>query len=124
MYAGDVNSLKASPDVIAQKELTERAAFGQLEDELGSLWPDLINLLKCYEELQDPEARFVKCLDKCDPSFTHYTNGGQALMNMGLINYDEFKELCERVRVRMVKYAYEFPEELIARVARTAYTPV
>jgi 5'-deoxynucleotidase YfbR-like HD superfamily hydrolase len=130
VYAGDVNSLKADSDVIAQKELTEKAAFGRLEGELGDTWPDLINLLKRYEELEDAEARFVKCLDKCDPSFTHHANGGQALMNMGLIDHGEFKELCERVRIRMAKYAYEFPdvmalrEELITRVARTAYTPV
>lgn len=130
VYAGDVNSLKASPDAIAQKALTEKAAFGRLEHELGEVWPDLIDRLRRYEELEDPEARFVKCFDKCDPSFTHHANGGQALMNMGLIDYGEFKELCERVRVRMAEYAYEFPdvmalrEELIARVARTAYTPV
>jgi 5'-deoxynucleotidase YfbR-like HD superfamily hydrolase len=130
VYAGDVNSLKASPDAIAQKALAEKAAFGRLEHELGEVWPDLIDRLRRYEELEDPEARFVKCFDKCDPSFTHHANGGQALMNMGLIDYGEFKELCERVRVRMAEYAYEFPdvmalrEELIARVARTAYTPV
>ena len=130
VYAGDVNSLKASPDAIAQKALTEKVAFGRLEHELGEVWPDLIDRLRRYEELEDPEARFVKCFDKCDPSFTHHANGGQALMNMGLIDYGEFKELCERVRVRMAEYAYEFPdvmalrEELIARVARTAYTPV
>lgn len=130
VYAGDVNSLKASPDAIAQKALTEKAAFDRLERELGDVWPDLIDRLRRYEELEDPEARFVKCFDKCDPSFTHHANGGQALMNMGLIDYGEFKELCERVGVRMAEYAYEFPdvmalrEELITRVARTAYTPV
>lgn len=85
VYAGDVNSLKASPDAIAQKALTEKAAFGRLEHELGEVWPDLIDRLRRYEELEDPEARFVKCFDKCDPSFTHHANGGQALMNMGLI---------------------------------------
>lgn len=130
VYAGDVNSLKATSDAIAKKAQTEKAAFEQLEHELGDLWPDLIGLLKRYEELEDSEARFVKCLDKCDPSFTHYANGGRALMNMGLIDYDEFTELCERVRVRMMTYAHEFPdvmelrEELISRVAQTAYTPV
>ena len=130
VYAGDVNSLKASPDAIAQKALTEKAAFGRLEHELGEVWPDLIDRLRGYEELEDAEARVVMCFDRCDPSFTHHANGGQALMNMGLIDYGEFKELCERVRVRMAEYAYEFPdvmalrEELIARVARTAYTPV
>ncbi len=130
VYAGDVNSLKASSDAIAQKAQTEKAAFDRLERELGDTWPDFIDRLRCYEELEDPEARFVKCLDKCDPSFTHYANGGQALMKMGLIDYDEFRELCERVRIRMAQYAHEFPdvmtlrEELISRVVRTAYTPV
>lgn len=130
VYAGDVNSLKATADVIAKKTLTEGLAFERLERELAEAWPGLISLIKSYEELESPEARFVKCFDKCDPSFTHHANGGQALLKMGLIDHDEFMEMCERVRLRMSEYAHEFPDvmelrqELLGRVARVTYTAV
>lgn len=130
VYAGDVNSLKATAGAIAKKTLAEGLALERLERELAEAWPGLIGLIKSYEELESPEARFVKCFDKCDPSFTHHANGGQALLKMGLIDHDEFMEMCERVRSRMSEYAHEFPDvmelrqELLGRVARVTYTTV
>jgi 5'-deoxynucleotidase YfbR-like HD superfamily hydrolase len=109
VYAGDVNSLQA---------------------ELGDTWPDFIELIRLYEELEEPEARFVKSFDKLDPSFSHYSNGGDALMRMGVITREEYNDLCQRVYERIIKYADEFPDviairqELIERIARVAYPTV
>lgn len=129
VYAGDVNSLNATPEVLAQKALTEAVAFERLRQELGEAWPELIEAVERYESLADPEACFVKGFDKCDPSFTHYDNGGEALRRMGIQTRQEFEGMSAEVRQRMA-YAEAFPdvlavrEELLDRVATTAYTTV
>ena len=130
VYAGDVNSLNATPDMLARKTISERAAFDRLEVELGDQWPQFVSHIEEYESLATKEARFVKCFDKCDPSFTHYENAGSALLKMGVVDREEFHVLCAAVRERMSNYAHEFPdvmavrEELLQRVADATYTPV
>lgn len=128
VYAGDINSLSASSQILAQKALTETLALRQLEGELGGAWPELITVLQRYEELAEPEARFVKCFDKCDPSFAHYNNGGEALRRMGIGTREELERMDSEVRQRVLPYAEGFPDvfalrqELFDRVARVAYT--
>lgn len=130
VYAGDVNSLNATPAMLARKEASEKAAFATLEVELGDRWPQFVGYIEEYESLATKEARFVKCFDKCDPSFTHYENAGSALRKMGVVDRDEFHVLCAAVKERMSNYAHEFPDvlavrkELLQRVADATYTPV
>lgn len=127
VYAGDVNSLSATAEVLAQKALTEAVALQRLERELGEAWPELLEAVHRYETLADPEARFVKTFDKCDPSFTHQANAGAALHRMGITTREELEAMGEEVRIRMKEYADEFPdvvavrEELLQRVANVTY---
>ncbi|HET8884172.1 MAG TPA: HD domain-containing protein, partial [Candidatus Saccharimonadales bacterium] len=60
VFAGDVNSLTATPEQLATKGLTEKIAFDRLQRELGPAWPSLMGLVHDYELLKDAEARFVK----------------------------------------------------------------
>ena len=130
VYAGDVNSLTASPEEISVKALTERAALDRLVEELGESWPYLINVLVEYEELADAEARFVKCFDKCDPSLSHCADGGEALLKMGVVTNEQFFAMHERSRARLAEFEDEFPdvleirEKLVARVADTTFPVV
>ncbi|MFI5212353.1 MAG: HD domain-containing protein [Candidatus Saccharimonadales bacterium] len=130
VYAQDVNSLIASPEELAQKALREELAFRRLESELGQVWPQLINTVQSYELLSEPEARYVKCFDKCDPSFSHFSNRGTALRRMGVTSREVFDGHCEEVRLRMEPYAAEFPDvvairqELLQRVSAVTYSTV
>lgn len=127
VYASDVNSLTASDEALAIKQATEKAALGQLKCEFGERWSYLIEMIEQYESLKDPEARFVKSFDKCDPSFSHYFDAGRALYKMGVASSDQFIELTTKVKPSIEVYAHEFPdvleirEELIRRIAEVAY---
>lgn len=130
VYTGDVNSLVASPEAMSRKALTEKVVFDRLESELGEMWPEFVTLVHEYEELKDPEARFVKCFDKCDASVSHYYSRGKAPLKMGITTPEEYAVLSKRVQERMEKYADEFPDvialrqELLLRVANQAYATV
>ena len=130
VYADDVNSLMASEEVLLAKQVAEEAALNRLKSEFGESWPHLIEMIERYESLNEPEARFVKSLDKCDPSFSHYFDAGQALYKMGVVSADQFSQLTVKTKSSVEMYALEFPdilairEELIRRIAEVAYPAV
>lgn len=130
VYADDVNSLTASEEVLATKQMAEEVALNRLRSEFGKSWPHLIEMIECYESLDEQEARFVKSFDKCDPSFSHYFDAGKALYRMGVVNGNQFTLLTTKAKPAIEIYAYEFPdileirEELIKRIAEVAYPAV
>ena len=130
VFAGDVNSLTATPEQLAAKGLTEKLAFDRLRRELGEAWPTLIQLVHDYEMLEDAEARFVKLFDKCDPAFTHAENRGAALREMGIFSKADYDVSLEAADGRLQMYAEEFPDimairqNLCQRVAVAAYDTV
>lgn len=64
VYAGDVWTFKISPEDRAKKEAAEQLATKKL---LKQLPPHTAHLLERYEEQQEPEARFVRFVDKLMP---------------------------------------------------------
>ncbi len=131
VYAGDVNSLKASPDDIVRQGLMEAEAIEKLAREFSGEWPFFIETIRQYELLETPEARFVKCFDKCDALIVHYHDkAGVALLKMGVVCSKDFERLHQAVGERLKRYEGEFPdviairEELVKRVAETTYSPV
>ena len=130
VYASDVNTFTASPQALAVKRTDEEAALQRLRLELGASWPHLIEWIERYESLCEPEARFVRSFDKCDPSFSHYFDAGRALCKMGVKSSDKFITLTTKARPSIEVYAKEFPdvlqirEELIKRIAEVAYPTV
>ncbi len=115
VYAGDVNSLQATPEEISTKALTEKLAFNRLSRELGATWPRFLELIERYETLEEPEARFVKCFDKCDPGFSHIAGNGVALKKLGVLSADELDRYYGYVTARMQVYADEFPDVMALR---------
>lgn len=87
-YAGDTNSTRAlTPEQKLQKWTAEMQAFGRLSAELGYTagvhgW--ILEAITLYEEQVEPEARFVRYLDKMLPRLTHLLNGGSALLAQGV----------------------------------------
>lgn len=68
VYAGDVPSFERTEEARLKKEKTEDAALEKLFKELP---PHTANLLKRYEEQKEPEARFVRLIDKILPAVIH-----------------------------------------------------
>jgi 5'-deoxynucleotidase YfbR-like HD superfamily hydrolase len=68
VYAGDVPSFKRTQEAEARKETAEAAAIERLLKELP---PHTADLLKRYEAQAEPEARFVRLIDKLLPPVIH-----------------------------------------------------
>lgn len=115
VFAGDVNSLTATPDQLATKALSEKVAFDRLQRELGEDWPQLLQLVHDYEMLSDAEARFVKLFDKCDPAFTHIDNRGIALRKMGILTQEEYDSSFQAGNQRLQSLAEEYPDVMAIR---------
>jgi hypothetical protein len=109
--------LVISADERAAKKAREGAALTRLVNELGDgSW--LAALLFFYEEQREPEARFVRLVDKILPKLTHATNGCVAAMPLtdraGFIDaharqlralseeYPEFPDALELLRASML----------------------
>ena len=74
VYAGDTPTLAISAEALAAKQAREDAARERLTVELGDAsW--LAALLAAYEAQREPEARFVRLIDKVLPRLTHAFNG-------------------------------------------------
>ena len=81
VYAGDTVTLGGH--AAEDKAARERAALERIRADFGAL-PWLPQMIERYESLADPEARFVKVLDKVMPGITHLLNGGVTIRELGL----------------------------------------
>lgn len=68
IYAGDVPSFTLTDAERAKKEAAEKIGLERLLNELPS---HTAKLLRRYEEQQEPEARFVRLIDKLLPPIIH-----------------------------------------------------
>lgn len=73
VYAGDTQTLTITSQGMASKMAREDAARERLVAELGpGSW--LADMLATYEHQKEPEARFVRLVDKVLPKLTHAFN--------------------------------------------------
>ncbi|MBL8605197.1 MAG: HD domain-containing protein [Myxococcales bacterium] len=117
VYAGDTQTLVISPEIVAAKRAREAAARVRLTGELGDgSW--LAEILTIYEAQREPEARFVRLVDKVLPKLTHGFNGCVAAQSLtsqaGLISahdqqlqklreeYPEFPDALDLLRSSML----------------------
>ncbi len=109
VYAGDAQTLVISAEGRAAKKEREDAARDRLAEELGvGSW--VAETLAAYEAQQEPEARFVRVIDKILPKLTHAFNGCVAAML--LTDRAGFVEAhAHQLRTLSVEYP-EFPEAL------------
>lgn len=81
VYAGDTQTLVITPEGAADKRAREEVARTRLVAELGGgSW--LADLLATYEQQREPEARFVRLMDKVLPKLTHAFNGCAAARSL------------------------------------------
>ncbi len=109
VYAGDTPTLVVSPEVMAAKAAREDAAKTRLVAEIGDgSW--LASLLATYEQQQEPEARFVRLIDKVLPKLTHAFNGCAAARS--LTDRDGFFAAHARQFQKLQGEYPEFPDAL------------
>lgn len=109
VYSGDTQTLVISPDAMAAKHEREAAARVRLVAELGDgSW--LAGLLATYEQQREPEARFVRLIDKVLPKLTHAFNGCAAAR--ALTDRAGFDDAHARQFQQYAERYSEFPEAL------------
>jgi putative hydrolases of HD superfamily len=120
VYCGDTPTLRIDAAGREAKAERERAAARRLVAEFGKTLPWVPATVLLYEEQVEPEARFVRALDKCLPKIVHLLDGARGLREEGMTS-TELTAVFERQRVDMTAYAGEFTdlmelrEELVAR---------
>jgi putative hydrolase of HD superfamily len=81
---GDTNTLRIDRAGREEKERREEVARQEIRERFSRDLPWVCETLDRYERLEDPEARFVKVLDKVLPKITHALNKGAALREHGV----------------------------------------
>lgn len=105
VHSGDTNTAGGlSAEQAAAKAQREAEAVVRLSHELAG--SRLVDLIHRYERQVDPEARFVRYLDKVLPKLTHFINGGLALRTLGM-SAEEVRENHERQGASL---AAQYPE--------------
>lgn len=109
VYCGDEQTLRISPEAIAAKRAREATSLDRVVAELGYS-SRVASILERYEAQREPEARFVRLVDKITPRLTHCFNGCVAAQT--LVGREEFVAL-HRAHFEALRAEYpEFPETL------------
>ncbi|TAH33462.1 HD domain-containing protein [Candidatus Saccharibacteria bacterium] len=113
-YAGDTPTLKISASQKRDKSAREHAAMKRIEQEFGQNFPFIPRMIIRYEAQTEPEARFVRAVDKIIPKATHILNGAATLRAQGITAADVRKTYADQ-EADMRTYASDFPEILELR---------
>lgn len=112
-YAGDTY-FYADAATLADKDAREAAALARIAQETADV-PDVAALITAYKERTTPEARFVYALDKIEPLWNSYLDGGRVWREMGVTLPILVEHKTPRVAVSPEVAAYF--EELVALIA-------
>jgi putative hydrolases of HD superfamily len=107
VFAGDTPTLRITPAERAAKKERELAAARQWQDLFLHSLPWLPGMIARYEDQVEPEARFVRAVDKCCPALVHMSNGAADVGEYG-ITADEVNTVRPWRRAEMAEYAGEF----------------
>lgn len=124
VYAGDTPTLKITAEQKQDKKVREHAAMERIEQEFAESFPFVPRMISRYETQTEPEARFVRAVDKIIPKATHILNHGATLRSQTISKADARKTYAQQGE-DMKTYASDFPEilelreELIERMLRT-----
>jgi hypothetical protein len=124
-YAGDTPTLRITAEGRRAKVAREHAAAARIQAEFARRLPWFPETIRLYEELDLPEARFVRGLDKLLPKIVHLLDGGVGLARHGMFR-PELDAVYEQQAIDMAAYVGDFPElmrlreELVDRVLAQA----
>jgi 5'-deoxynucleotidase YfbR-like HD superfamily hydrolase len=121
VYAGDTQTLRIDGAGREAKKAREQAAADRIFDEFYNTLPWFPHMIYRYEKQDEPEARFVRGLDKCLPKIVHLLDGCKGLHEFG-ISREELAQTLADQHVDMQGYVGEFTDlldvraELVSRV--------
>lgn len=106
-YSGDVWTLGISEEDRVKKELAEKKATERLLKELP---PHTAQLLKRYEKQTEPEARFVRFIDKLTPGIINIMTGeaNTFIEDHGIKTSEEWDYMRVKYMERLQKTFPEF----------------
>lgn len=108
VYCGDTPTLGGlTPAAYAAKRERENAASALWQQDFGGGLPWLPAMIGRYEAQQEPEARFVRVVDKCCPALVHASNGARDLAEYGWTAADQDRRRAGH-RAEVAAYAAEF----------------
>ncbi len=113
VITGDIPTLGISNEDRAKKEADEAVATQQLVKELPEPWA---SLLARYEKQQEPEARFVRLVDKVMPLIVNINGDGLgALATYGITTAQQVRDAELNANAKLRQQFPEFPEILALR---------
>lgn len=107
VFAGDTQTLRIDDDGRKAKAAREKAAADRWRSEFLGVLPWMPQMIDRYEEQWEPEARFVRALDKILPKLVHVQNGCSDLAQFGM-TADELQVTLDKQRDDIAAYAGEF----------------
>lgn len=120
-YAGDTQTLRIDGDGRTAKKAREAAAQARIHAEFSDSLPWFPDMIERYEAQVEPEARFVRGLDKVLPKIVHLTDGCAGLHEFDISREELTATLAEQ-DADMRRYVGEFTAlmdvraELVTRV--------
>ena len=121
VFAGDTPTLRIGAAGKAAKAQRERAAAQRWHDLFAARLPWLPEMIGRYERQEEPEARFVRAVDKDMPKIVHFQDAAVGLAREG-ISAAELAGIYQQQTTDISLYAGEFTaltqlhHELAARV--------
>lgn len=114
LLTGDVATFLFDEAAQTNKEANEHSSLNEL---LAMLPPHTANLLARYEAQAEPEARFVRYIDKLLPVVVDIIGAGKKVMaeDYGISSLEALQLCHEKLHIRLVSmFNSEFPEIDIA----------
>lgn len=113
VVTGDVATFNLTAEQLDDKEAVEQAALQAL---LAELPPYTADLLSRYETQQEPEARFVRAVDKLMPVIVDIIGQGQRIMNedYSVHTPEELEQSHEALHTRIAAKFGEFRDIIAA----------
>jgi putative hydrolases of HD superfamily len=109
VLAGDTQTLRITSEERKAKAEREALAARQLDSGFGgTVLPWFPDMIYRYEAQEDPEARFVKAMDKLVVKMVHLIDGCSGIRGEG-VTAIEFGEMVETQRASLASYASDFP---------------
>ncbi len=120
VYAGDMWTFNATTEDLAKKKISEDKATERLLKELP---PHLAQLLERYEQQVEPEARFVRLVDKFMPAIINMGSGSASTMlkdhGVESLEYFQQKRIAHTEKLRTMIPEFEKVHLLMAEVWKT-----
>lgn len=105
-YVGDTPTDRITPEGRKEKEIREEAGVAQLLTEFEDI-PLFTDLVQRYELQEEPEARFIKVLDKCMPHMTYFNNNGSTIRSVRTPDQimDNAREMDAMLREKYIEFS-------------------